>query len=90
MRGGTPISPHDAMLEASTIRFRPIMMTSLAAILGTLPIRARLRRRSRGAAAAGHRRRRRLLFSQLLTLYITPAFFLTMERLLTRKAQETK
>src|SRR3546814_14027324 len=62
------VSAHDAILEACTVRFRPIMMTTLAAILGTLPIALGLgagaeSRQPLGIAVVGG-----LLTSQLLTL----------------------
>ena len=73
-----------AIHEACMVRFRPIMMTTMAALLGTLPIALGIgagaeARQPLGLAVVGG-----LLFSQILTLYVTPVFFVYMDRFQTR------
>jgi len=74
-------SAPDAIYEACVVRFRPIMMTTMAALMGTLPIALGFgagaeSRRPLGLAVVGG-----LLFSQMITLYVTPVFYVTMDRL---------
>ncbi|TYZ51403.1 multidrug transporter subunit MdtC, partial [Ralstonia solanacearum] len=86
------MSPADAIFHACVLRFRPILMTTMAALLGALPLAlghgdgdgAELRQ-PLGISIVGG-----LLVSQILTLYTTPVVYLALDRLRLRRGRRVK
>jgi HAE1 family hydrophobic/amphiphilic exporter-1 len=77
-------NPEESIHEGALVRFRPIMMTTMSALMGTLPIAIGFgagadSRRGLGLAVVGG-----LVFSQIVTLYITPVYYVYLDRLQTK------
>jgi len=84
------LTPEEAIFRAGIIRFRPIMMTTMAALLGSVPLALNLGsgselRQPLGIAVVGG-----LILSQTLTLFTTPVIYLTMEKIRRRVAAGKK
>ena len=84
------LPPAEAIRQACLLRFRPILMTTMAAMLGALPLMigwgvGSELRHPLGIAMVGG-----LIFSQLLTLFTTPVIYLYFDRLATRWGRKTK
>jgi multidrug efflux pump len=78
---GEGLAPHDAIVKACLLRFRPIMMTTLAALFGAIPLAVEGGTGSELRNPLGITIIGGLLLSQLLTLYTTPVIYLQLERL---------
>ncbi|MFO0834362.1 MAG: efflux RND transporter permease subunit [Phycisphaerales bacterium] len=86
-RKSANVSARDAIYNACLVRFRPIMMTTMAALIGTLPIALGAgagaeSRRPLGLAVVGG-----LLFSQLITLFASPVFYVYLDKLQSRSSR---
>lgn len=84
------VSPEQAIFDGCLVRFRPIMMTTVTAVMGAVPIAVGFgdgaeMRQGLGLVIVGG-----LLFSQVLTLYVTPILYLTFEKLRSRFKSKKK
>jgi multidrug efflux pump len=87
---GEGLSPRDAIVKACVLRFRPIMMTTLAALFGAIPLAVEGGTGSELRNPLGITIIGGLLLSQVLTLYTTPVVYLQMERLRARYFGDTR
>ncbi|HVZ17283.1 MAG TPA: efflux RND transporter permease subunit [Terriglobales bacterium] len=83
-------TPEESIYQGALVRFRPIMMTTFAALMGTLPIAIGFgagagSRQSLGLAVVGG-----LIFSQIITLYITPVYYVYLDRLQNKFSKNRK
>jgi multidrug efflux pump len=87
---GEGLPPRDAIVKACLLRFRPIMMTTLAALFGAIPLAVEGGTGSELRNPLGITIIGGLLLSQLLTLYTTPVIYLQLERLRQRLVGDTR
>jgi HAE1 family hydrophobic/amphiphilic exporter-1 len=89
MQRHSAVSPQQAVREACLVRFRPIMMTTIAAMLGAVPLMVGLGTGSELRQPLGISVFGGLLVSQILTLFTTPVIYLQLDRVFHRKPAAT-
>jgi multidrug efflux pump subunit AcrB len=84
------LSPEESIYQACLLRFRPIMMTTMAALLGAIPLMLSSGAGSELRRPLGYTIVGGLLLSQWLTLYTTPVVYLCLSRLAARRGQKAR